>query len=144
MMNKVENGKGVHPAAWKCPDCGKKHSKSHWQDYHQTQPDWKDQLGKIQKASDRGYEIVCEVCNGKLQLKQEIIKNAKKVCTTKGCKKKSLKDTYCPTHGTTLVWQKGKDFLYCAGCDAEREGIEAPLFCPHCGWGEERLVITIA
>jgi rubrerythrin len=136
----------VHPNDWKCPGCGRTHSKPHWKDYHQKEPGWKGKLvkhGTWDKPSDEGYRIICEVCGGKLSLKKDTIDiKAKPRCPV--CKEEyDRRFKYCPVDGCNLDLPEPVEYLFCKDCNEKREGVEAPLFCPHCGWGEERVVITI-
>jgi len=106
----------LHPTNWTCPSCKTRHSKPHWPDHHQKEPGWKDKLGPHydDKESNPDFRVVCEVCGTAL--------------TEKPSKRPRLKPKkdYCPT------------------CREKRQGILAPLLCPHCGWTQERLVLVRA
>lgn len=137
----------VHPTDWTCPGCGKVHSRPHWKDYHQKEPGWKDKLDKHfgDKSSDVDYRIVCEICGDKLVLRVEdtgdlVITKECPVCHALYTGKN---DKYCSIDGCELDIPEAPSHLFCETCQEKREGVEAPLFCPHCGWGEERLVLVI-
>jgi hypothetical protein len=106
----------IYDPSWRCPntDCRAIHSKVHWPDHHQKEPGWKDNLGShnCDKASNPDFKTVCEICGTPL-----VVKPHKRPMI-------SPKKTWCPK------------------CEAIRKGIPAPLFCPHCGYTEERLIIV--
>jgi len=106
---------GPHVNSWRCPNCGKQHSKPHWPDYHQKEPGWKAKLNKHSgdKPSDPAFQYICEVCGTAL--------------TTK----------------LTNAYTKDVDKIkFCPACKERRVGIPAPLLCPHCGWTQERIVLV--
>lgn len=129
----------LHPTNWTCPDCGHRHSKPHWPDYHQKEPGWKEKLdehGSYDKPSDPIYQIVCEDCGSKLTTPPD--KGLKKECPSK-CKP-GPQGNYCATCGKALVIPTD----YCQTCQSEKLGVPAPLFCPHCGWQSERIILVKA
>lgn len=132
----------LQPSDWNCPGCGKHHTKAHWKDYHQKEPGWKGKLGKhsgIDKQSSDQYRIICEVCEGPLVSKSMTLSDKKpdfceKCKTTKTGK-------YCAECGTKLKKRKMID-NWCNKCNKQVNGIPAGLFCPHCGWDENRVVLV--
>lgn len=107
--------KSPHPSNWKCPDCGRQHSRPHWPDHHQEVTGWKDNLDKhnFEKQSNIDYQYVCESCGTALTSK---IENG---------------------HHSDI-----NGLLFCRECKEPKTGIPAPLFCPHCGWTQERIVLV--
>lgn len=107
--------KTIHPNNWTCPSCNKGHTRPHWPDHHQEQPDWKANLDphNFEKNSNDDFKYICEVCETPLTSK---IENG---------------------HHDDV-----NGLLFCRECKEPRTGIPAPLFCPHCGWTQERLVLV--
>ena len=106
----------LQPDSWRCPKCRKSHSAAHWKDYHQKEPGWKDKLGEhtgYDKGSDPDYQLVCEVCFTPLT---SVVKNK---------------------HDEEM-----NGLRMCPECKVPREGIPAPLFCPHCGYVEDRVILV--
>jgi rubrerythrin len=103
----------LHPTSWNCPKCKDAHSKPHWMDHHQQVPGWKDKLNKhtAGKGSNPDYQYVCEECGTALTSK---IQNGE---------------------------HPDVEGFFCRTCHEPRLGVPAPLFCPHCGWIQERIVL---
>jgi predicted RNA-binding Zn-ribbon protein involved in translation (DUF1610 family) len=102
---------------WTCPKCKKLHTRLHWKDHHQTLPNWKDNLDKHynDKGSNIEYMMICETCDTVLTLRPtNKIRNAEQA--------------------TQRDW--------CTKCNKIKKGIQAPNFCPHCGWVDTRIILV--
>ena len=139
----------IHPDKWACPKCKKVHDKPHWKDHHQKEPNWKGKLGDHDwdKGSNPDYEVVCEVCGEPLKENPEAkgepfwCENCDGFRNVPG-----QNPEFCYVCGEELTEKTAAIVNYCAECKAERLGVPAGLFCPHCGWSEsdERVLLVRA
>jgi hypothetical protein len=108
----------IHKAPWQCPnyECGKKHSKLHYA--FPGQVDHKKMVmeeGRVKYGREEGKDIACGI------MKDE------------GAMDKMKKLGKSIMNKEEIESETGPAF--------DKDGNPSPLFCPHCGWEEELVII---